>query len=345
MSVNLRTSILFCCALSLLCGCVALKSVKHPIETKAQQYAPHGVSYYLPNGQIKVSMTVTKDEQARLTRSFSVATIYYPDTSHLYSIQFQKNLAADATMNVGVSAAGLLNSASYTYTPKIIEAIQKLAPEAGAENLLEAGQTQGPCDAQGTYMVILDPLADTTGALCGFDIAVIRLDRKAANNESEQYHSKEDKPGNKANGIFFRMNRPYLITVSDKSGGTIVFSDIALSPSGSSTQFLKLNRALFAKNNGTITFQNGVLTGYSPNMDSEIESGFKLPATILKAYFESVSALFTFRTGRAEDETDYLAAVENFRRATSSLEACEAAYASGDAAKIEANCRQTDGEN
>lgn len=339
MSTRLRAPMLICCALSLLCGCVALKSIKHPI---AENAAPHGVGYFLPNGHIKVSMTVAKDGDAGLTRSFSVATLYYPDTSHRYSIQFQKNLAADVAMNVGVSTSGLLDSASYTYTPKIIEAIQKLAPEIRTEQVRKPDSTPGPCDAPGTYSIILDPTGDG-GDLCKtFGIEIKSL--AGAPPDTNTYKAREDDPGRKANGIFFRMNRPYLITVSDKSRSTILFSDIALSPSESSTQFLKLNRALFAKNNGTITFQNGVLTGYAPNMDSEIESGFKLPATILKAYFDSVSALFTFRKGRAEDETEYLAAVENFRHATSSLEACEAAYASGDAARIEANCKQADGK-
>ncbi len=341
MSTRLRAPMLICCALSLLCGCVALKSIKHPT---AENKAPHGVGYFLPNGHIKVSMTVAKDGDAGLTRSFSVATLYYPDTSHRYSIQFQKNLAADVTMNVGVSTSGLLDSASYTYTPKIIEAIQKLASEVRTEQVRKPDPTPGPCDTPGTYSTILDP-TKTGGDLCNtFDIKLRSLAEALPPPDINGYDTKEDEAGKKANGIFFRMNRPYLITVSDKRTNTIVFSDIALSPTESSTQFLKLNRALFARNNGTITLQNGVLTGYAPNMDGEIESGFNLPASILKAYFDSVSALFTFRKGRAEDETEYLAAVENFRRATSSLEACETAYASGDAAKIEANCKQADGK-
>jgi hypothetical protein len=329
------------CATFVLCGCVALKSVKHPLNGEK---APHGIGYYLPNGHIKVSMTVAKDDNGIITRSFSVATLYYPDTSHRYSIKFPKNLVADSDINIGVSAAGLLNSASYTYQPKIIEAIQGLSPKVGiATAIAPPPPPQEPCTAPGIYSTALDPSTEREGQLCGFKILVDApsagaMEIKSSDKEDAKTKNDDKTPEKPQNGIFFRMNRPYLIKLEKDS--TVVFSDIALSPTQSETQFLKLNRSLFARNNGTITFQNGVLTGYAPNMDSEIESAFKLPATIIKAYFDSVSALFTLRTGRADNEAEFMAAVENFHRAQASLEACEAAFLSGDQAQIDANCTE-----
>jgi hypothetical protein len=328
------------CSTFVLCGCVALKSVKHPTEGNN---APHGIGYYLPNGHIKVSMTVTKDDEGIITRSFSVATLYYPDTGRRYSIQFPKNLVADSDINIGVSMAGLLNSASYTYQPKIIEAIQSLPPKVGVATASASPPPppKEPCTAPGIYSTSLDPSKEREGQLCGFKIVVDALSAGTMEIQPSAQEDKKNQKGNETpekpqNGIFFRMNRPYLIKL--EKDGTVLFSDIALSPTQSKTQFLKLNRSLFARNNGTITFHNGVLTGYAPNMDSEIESGFKLPATIIKAYFDSVSALFTFRTGRTNQEAGFLAAVENFNRAQASLEACEAAFRSGDQTQIDANC-------
>lgn len=330
-----------------LSGCVALRSVKNP--TESTQDAPHGIGYYLPNGKIKLTLTVAEagDE---ITRSFSAATVYYPDISNRYSIQLRKNLTANTDMNIAVSSAGLLNSASYTYEPKIIQAIENLAPKMVDKTVKAAGEDankEPSCAEPGAYSKMFAPSADS-GELefCGYRVRITSLAGGGDRVDSTAKENVVDKP---ANGIFFRMNSPYLIEVGKrgKDGKALepVFSDIVLSPTESSTQFLKLNRALFATSDGVITFSNGVLIGYAPNMDSEIESGFKLPATIIKAYFDSVSALFTFRKGRIDGEADYLAAIENFKRTQASLEACEAAYATGDKQKIDANCRKASGQD
>lgn len=345
-----------------LSGCVALRSVKNSAPDEPN--APHGIGYYLPNGNIKLTLTVS-EAGGEITRSFSAATVYYPDISNRYSIQLRKNLTANTEMNIAVSSAGLLNSASYTYEPKIIQAIENLAPKKADKDVRGDGgddpNEEPPCAEPGAYSKMFEPLTGSQGEqFCGYQVTITSLvgtkaavnsDAKenAGNNPSSDPGASTSAEGTRGNGIFFRMNRPYLIEVGKKGkNGKVlepVFSDIVLSPTGSSTQFLKLNRALFATSDGAITFSNGVLTGYAPNMDSEIESGFKLPATILKAYFDSVSALFTFRKGRIDGEANYLAAIENFKRTQASLEACEAAYATGDKVKIDANCRKASGQD
>ena len=65
---------------------------------------------------------------------------------------------------------------------------------------------------------------------------------------------------------------------------------------------------------------------------------FKLPAAILRAYFNSVNALFVLRKGAADSETQYLGALENMRKAQADLQACQAAYATGDQASIDSAC-------
>ncbi len=118
----------------------------------------------------------------------------------------------------------------------------------------------------------------------------------------------------------------------------LLYSDIALSPTGASTLFVQTHRSLFATISGSITFDNGVLTAFAPKSSSEIEAALKLPAAIIKAYFNSVNALFVMRKGTADSETEYLSALENMRKAKADLEACQSAYASGNQASIASAC-------
>ncbi|TXI49719.1 MAG: hypothetical protein E6Q50_07655 [Lysobacter sp.] len=349
-----KTAVLLIATAS-MSGCVALKSVRH---LDGKEPGPAGVAYYLPKGHIRVTMTVA-EKGTDLVRSFGVDTLYLPDTPRSYSIQVQKNLIADTKMNIGVSTSGLLNSASYTFQPKLLETINNLAPRMNSRLPTAAAAVTVACTNPGVYSIVYRPdapIGTNPSTLCGFRVAITPQGfsmSDAGDNSGNQpgdgacaenpTKCKANKSLNKGNGFFFRLNRPYLVEISDSNG--VVFSDIALSPTDAPVLFLKLNRSLFAKSEGTIAFHNGVLTGYTPNLDSELESAAKIPAAMLKAYFDAVSALFTFRSGRLNGETGYMAAVENYNRARTDLEACEAAYATGDKEKIDANCRKASGQD
>lgn len=333
----LRTASMLC-TLALLPGCAAMKSVSH-----AGQAAP-GLGYYLPKGDIKVSMTVTENDDKSLNRAFKIETLHYADLSRRYSVTLPKNPVGDSELSVNVTPAGLLTSATYKYQPRIIEAIANISPKnAATANVPKPS----PCSAPGTYVQIIDlDKIDTAAgkvirsALCDYPIMVSRLGKSPG--QSYGYEgNRTNGSRNPTNGLYFRMNHPYRVDLFENAKDEHPFiSEIALSPSGADILFVKVNRSLFSKTEGTISFENGVLTSFSPKNTSEIESGFKLPATIIKAYFDSVSALFTFRSGRLKDEAAYMAAIEDYNHAKASLEACEAAYASGDQAKIEANCKK-----
>lgn len=337
MSLHLPRTASILCVLALLSGCAAMKSVSH-----AEKASP-GLGYYLPKGDLKISMTVTENADKSLNRAFKIETYYYADLSRRYSVTLPKNPVGDSELSVSVTPAGLLTSATYKYQPKIIEAIANIAPKADAA---VTGSSQ-PCSTPGTYVQVIDlgKFDRTTGAiisppLCGYPITVSRLGNSP--NKSYGYdENRTDGKRNPTNGLYFRMNHPYRVEIfEDPEAAHPLISEIALSPSNADILFVKVNRSLFSKTEGTINFENGVLTSFAPKNTSEIESGFKLPATIIKAYFDSVSALFTFRSGRLKDEAGYMAAIEDYNRAKASLEACEAAYASGDEAKIEASCKK-----
>jgi hypothetical protein len=328
----------------LLPGCAALHSTRHDDDSLAP-----GLGYYLPNGDFKVTMTVANDGGGP-TRSFKVETLYYPDVSERYTVSVPKNVLGETQATIQVSEAGLLQSVSYTYEPKLLDAVEAIPPTVSSSpQTLAASDSVGSCATPGDYVIVIAP-NERQARLCGLTIAVSSLGPTAgsgvagANARDAQpdatYGPRHIAAGRRmpTNGLYFRMNLPYRIDVLAEDGQSLLHSDIALSPTGASTLFVQTHRSLFATISGSITFQDGVLVSFAPKSTSEIETAFKLPAAILKAYFDSVNALFVLRTGAANSESQYLTAVENMRKAKADLDACKAAHASGDQAKIDAAC-------
>ena len=339
MSLHRRTAGCIVLALTLLPGCAALHSTRHDDDSLAP-----GLGYYLPNGDFKVTLTVAEGGSGP-SRTFKVETLHYPDVAERYSVNVPKNILGATEANIAVSEAGLLESVSYTYEPKILQAIEAIAvpppPEA-----LRSTDTDNACTAPGDYVTILAP-NDSAASLCGYVIEVTPLGIDPATRAHTapalvQPDASYAATGKRmpTNGLFFRMNLPYRLDIRTGNGpkARTVHSDIALSPTGASTLFVQTHRSLFATVSGSIVFDNGVLVSFAPKSSNEIETAFKLPAAILKAYFDSVNALFVLRKGAADSETQYLSALENMRKAKADLDACRAAHAGGDQAQIDAAC-------
>ncbi len=325
-------------AFSFLSACASMKSMSHDKKVRP------GLGYYLPNGDIKVTMTRTTDAASGTTSDkFKIETVYYADVSKRYSVTIPKNPAGDTQMSVKVNTAGLLVSSEYKYEPKIIEAIANIPLTVSTNN--QAIATSTPCSADGDYVQTIDVAhlaADRKALLevyfCGFTVRITPIGRQPRGGEYDYKDSKKPK-----NGLFFRMNMPYRVEIfSSVLPARTLHSEIALSPSGADALFLRLNRSLFSKAEGKLGFDNGVLTAFEPKNSSEIESGFKLPASILKAYFESVSGLLAFRSKRIENEVAYMAAQEKYKQAQAELRACQDAYASGKPDLIDATCKDPD---
>jgi hypothetical protein len=337
MFQGMSKGIFMIAAVSMLPGCAALKSTRHSDDSLAP-----GLGYYLPNGDFKITMTVSNDGGGPM-RVFKVETLYYPDVTERYSVTVPKNILGATEANIQVSEAGLLESVTYTYEPKILEAIEAIPPVVPAQ-AMTARDAEGPCSAPGDYVAIIAP-GDRKGTLCGFTINVTSLGATARTtaaiaqpDASYGRSAATAGPRMPKNGLFFRMNLPYRIDILSDGGTALAHSDIALSPTDASTLFVQTHRSLFATISGSITFDNGVLVSFAPKSSSEIETAFKLPAAIIKAYFDSVNALFVLRKGAADSETQYLGALENMRKAKADLEACQAAYASGDQTAIASAC-------
>ena len=71
--------------MTMLPGCAALKSTRHSDDSLAP-----GLGYYLPNGDLKITMTVSNDGGGPM-RVFKVETLYYPDVTERFSVTVPKN--------------------------------------------------------------------------------------------------------------------------------------------------------------------------------------------------------------------------------------------------------------
>lgn len=329
----IHTAMLCAFALAAATGCAALKSTRHT-ESKITA----GVGYYLPNGDIRVNLEFDQNR----TPTFTVDTLHYPDIRYRYSVSVPKNVAGDTEMTVKVNDSGLLQSIDYKYEPKIIEAVKAIPPQTRTANvsIADANQASATC-LQRKYAVSfkVNPEGNYTqlASICGFSIEV--KPASTSRQPSKSYDSRLFKP---KDGLYFRLNLPYEVKIYAESESKFpIYSDIAFSPTGGSTLFVSTNRSVFSTMSGKVTFNQGVLTEFAPKNTSEIETGFKLPAAILKSYFDSVNALFVLRKGSADKETEYLTAIRNLDIARASLEACQSAYESKDPKQIDSACKKT----
>lgn len=318
-----------------LSGCAALKSKRHT-DSKLEP----GIGYYLPNGDIRVTLTVSADGSG-VAPVFAVDTLYYPDAAERYSVTVPKNILGATEATIKVSEAGLLESVTYTYEPQILQAMASIPTPQPAALVAETVRQSG-CKDPGAYVAILSP--GSSGAkLCGYYITVSPLGSEQREQPRSTYARGRDEPDRRGptNGLYFRMNLPYRVDIrtGEDKGARTVWSDIALSPTGASTLFVQTHRSLFATVSGAIKFHNGVLVSFAPKSSSEIETAAKLPATILKSYFSAVNSLFVLRRGAADSETEYMTALENMRKAKADLDACTAAQASGNQTAIDAACQ------
>lgn len=318
-----------------LSGCAALESKRHT-DSKLDP----GLGYYLPNGDIRVTLTVSSNGSDML-HDFAVDTLYFPDAAERYSVTVPKNILGATEATIKVSEAGLLQSVTYTYEPQILQAMASIPTPQPASLVVAAGR-DGGCKDPGDYVAILSPRSGGT-TLCGYYITVSALGSDRSEQPRSTYARARTDTDHRGptNGLYFRMNLPYRVDVrtGKEADARTVWSDIALSPTGASTLFVQTHRSLFATVSGAIKFHHGVLVSFAPKSTSELETAAKLPATILKSYFNAVNSLFVLRRGAADSETEYMTALENMRKAKSDLDACMAAQASGNQTAITAACQ------
>lgn len=204
-----------------------------------------------------------------------------------------------------------------------------------------------PCTPQQTYTLLIDPAtpiknpggkqapayapkAFFAGEACGFDVFVERL--FVPNDATAESSSKSagsttgttpspstnDEPalrtsasmgsGNHA-GLYYRESLPYRVYVVQSDAVNNHRDFLVFSPNEAPTAFLPQARTLFADNNATFTFKDGMPQSFDQSADGELVALAKLPADILEAYFTAIGSAFSNRKTDIDNEKDYLDAL------------------------------------
>jgi hypothetical protein len=267
-----------------LSGCASIYSA--PYETGSS-----GLTYYMPNRDILLTITVEKGygTEIAITRSES-----YPDMSKVYNLSHSGGIFGKNVADVQITQ-GLIKASKSTMTSNVNDVFKNAASSVATlkfkskNNAPAGGPVKNPCSDGDHKFRIPARITKTPELLCNVKISVTNISEATGSTKSE-YASRN---GTKA-GIYYRQNIPFLISAESPQGNDQVSKTnaIVFSPSGSDTYFLPISKTFFANNAADFSFEDGVPTSYKQDTDGEAIALLKLPADIFGAYFEAIGKVF-----------------------------------------------------
>jgi hypothetical protein len=284
-------------ALIVLSGCSAITSTELSDEA-AKEKTPRGLTYFMPRKDIQIEIDVQELDNVLQVNNVTISTTgAYADRSKVYVLNHGRNLLADNKLTVKINSAGLLESATATSTSKVEEAFSNLAKSAA--NVGTASAHLLECTRPGKYTFVLPVEKPSDKPLCGLTV----LWRPLTQVGGEQIPASHNQRSDKAQaGLYYRQDRAYLVTVTQKDGDNILFhiSTVVSSPSESNALFLPVSRSFFADSVATFTLVDGVPTDYDQDDKSELVGGLIVPAKVIGAYFAAAGEVFAaFSTNKA----------------------------------------------
>jgi len=307
-----------------------------------------GLVYRLPKRRIKVTLTVDADAAKPPTVSVET-TEPYPDLDTRFTASFRRNQVGTNDLNLVVSDKGLLGSATSETTSKLSEVLQGLAGVVGTLKPAAIAARTGSkdalaeCKTPAVYTYIFEPAitrespsVKNTG-FCGLTITTTLLGGAALGTSTPRL---EKAFTQSQSGLFYRQPLPYSVevTVANQQFPFVVMLPNGIDTDGGPIQFLPVARSLFGHNKATLTFADGVPTGYQESVDGEAIGLVALPAQVVGAYFEAIGKMFTARKGVKDTETSYDAAVVTLAVQQQKTKKCLQAVSGGDSDAIKAAC-------
>lgn len=112
--------------------------------------------------------------------------------------------------------------------------------------------------------------------------------------------------GEKNDGLFYRRDLPYLVTLlySTENVETVVANALVSMPNLSPTSLLAFDPAYFVTNTQKVGFNNGLLVSLETTKPSEVMGFVSIPADIIKSYIGAVTQLIQLRLDYTNKETD-----------------------------------------
>ncbi len=265
----------------------------------------------------------------------------YPDRGQAYWLQFGANWLGKNTLDIGVSANGLLQSASSKTEPGISAALIGLAKGLAQQKIMgfDGGNDRAdPCkaDIPGTYTFhvsfeqALSDDRDSSSGPCGLKVIALDMTELGEDVVLDAYQ-----PPSKGNGIYYRQTVPYAVIIANDDGEMV---GLLSSPSLSGTYFLPVNATLFAQSSAEFTFQSGIPTKYKQESDGELVGLLKIPADVIAAYFGAIGETLGSLSSNAESESALIQAELDLELAKLRQEQCLAAIEAEDTAAITTSC-------
>ena len=317
-------------------GCSSIMSTHSPASSGGV-----GLVYYLPNRDFIVTVVRDKTDYKQINLE---VTPSYADLGTPRVLNYQRGFLATNKLAVAVSSGGLLTSTKSTTVIDIV-GLEKIG--TGLGNLKGAQSSLAgtkiaplgnnldptPCTAEGNHIFHfeagLDPIEKK---ICEKDIVLSIVPLFASGKPSAEKTDGKNNPldlelpdsykNGSNSGVYYRMNRPYLLSVN---GRGINNSVILFSPSSSMEFFLPINRTLFTNNDANIGMDDGVLKAWAQSTDSEIVGLLTLPAKILTPYFAAIGATFSQFKTNTDAEISALTAATNRDLSKLKFGACEKA--------------------
>jgi len=312
-------------------GCASVQST-----SLASDQATAGLVYRLPKKLIVVTYAVTDDGKPG-TATVAVSGAL-PDMSMRYVANFSRNLLGKNTLEIGIGPNGLLTSSKASTTSQIELILANLASAAGALTVASAAVNNDAtpkCVKKGTYVTTysLEDFAKGGVGFCDLSVTARRI-------SGPTMPAKIDMGSGAQTGYFYRTTVPVTVTVKYlPSFARSEESAVVLLPDVESLEFLPVERSLFANNSAEFTFVDGTPTLYKQDVDGEILALSKLPAAVLKGYFEAIGTAFTQRSTNATSEAMLFAKLDALALQRQRSALCDKAIASGDATAILAQCK------
>jgi hypothetical protein len=313
---------------SLLAGCAPVTS-----ERWSNGPAPDGIVYFLPLQQIKVTVTVP-DGKDGAKNNYDVSVEpgpAYPDPTQRYVLKLRGSPLATRKHTVSTDERGLLTSVSPVITSQVTAALQKIGAAAATASTRFADQKQ--C-APGPQHLLLDP-KEVAGKshcerLCQLCIKIERVPSKPSNSEDSSKSKATDDPLLKnADGIFYRRQLPYKVTVTgnvqtQNQTQTITREFLVFSASESPTYFQPFSKSLLTDTAAIATLESpGMLTKFEETDNSEALALLTLPADILGAYFGAIGKMFDWQKTALDQEKTYLDTLNQLSVAKLQSENCK----------------------
>lgn len=327
-----------------LAGCSSMLSV--PVTATSAATAGDGLVYYLPRRDVLITFTVAEKGQRPTVEIAASAS--YADPNEVYVLRYQRNAIGENAIDIGINTSGLLNNAakstSSNQLSQIAEAFSALkaaraatALPANLDDCLDVGVHRYSVDLTKDLVPITDKSGNPNGnfslgkTLCGKNFPVGVVVEKLWSSASAANGIRAVACGGApCNGLYYRQNRPYRVTLTAPG---VTATQVVESPSESGTLFLPMAATVFAGSEASFTFEDGVPTHYAQKADGEAIALLKLPAQLLKAYFEAVGGILSATKDNKTAQAEKVGAELKLELAKRQYSICLAAIGAGASAE------------